>query len=812
MKIFKALISIEILIGLIWILNSKIGRTPAFGKLFSPTTGFWYNIEAKDIDSLTSTDMLNIHQTVTIRYDSTAVPHVFAANDYELYFSQGYITAKDRLWQMDLEARTAAGNLAEALGPRALQQDRYFRNKGLLVAAEKSLKIMEKDPVMKVVLNAYADGVNAYVHQLKITDYPIEFKIFNYAPDNWTPVKSILVFKLMAETLSGGSDDFAMSNTLDHFGDHVMKELFPDSSFLEDPVMPRGTSWPFRSKAKNSYLMKPDTDIPSQSDSNLTKSKIPGIGSNNWAVAGTKTKSGFPILANDPHLSLSMPSIWYQIQLVTNELNVYGVSIPGIPCVIIGFNQKVAWGLTNAEADLVDWYSVRFNDRSKTKYWYKNKWNLISRHLEEYKIRGEKSIVDTVLYTHQGPIMDRENDMKDGGAPESVIRGFALHWTADEPSEEIKTFYLLNRAMNFDDYRTALTYYGSPPQNFIFASQNNDIAITSGGKYPLRFRDQGKFVLDGSEPANDWHGWIPAAQNPFVKNPLRGFVSSANQSATDSTYPYYLSWEFGSAERAHRINSKLQGMRLATTDTFRELQNDNYSVLSDQVLTIMLSNLNEVNLERHKNAIGFLKTWDHQYNANSIGAKIFDLWWNIFYDDIWRDDFGRKNLGLRWPTRDRTVKLFLEEPSSHWFDDLRTPQKENSRDILNRSFHETIDSLRSEYGPIGKNWCWGASRKLYLSHMANVPAFNIGPFSAGGSASSIDALTERTGPSWRMVVELGPEVHGYGVFPGGESGNPGSKYYDNFFASWKSGQLRKLIFLKSKNDYPNIIYKTLLIK
>ena len=367
-----------------------------------------------------------------------------------------------------------------------------------------------------------------------------------------------ICLKLMSETLAGGSDQFAMTNNLKRFGAKDVNDLFPDYPFHEDPIIPVGTKWNF----KPLPIPKPSADFIAQmTDTIKPKERVPGIGSNNWVIAGSKSASGYPILANDPHLNLTFPSIWYQLQMSSPTVNVYGVSLPGAPCVVIGYNQKISWGVTNVDADVLDWYQVRFKDNSKNEYWYNNKWNKINKRIEVINIRGQKPVYDTVIYTHHGPVVYDNAAQKPKDSDENIPVGDALRWIAHDESDEFMTFYLLNRGKNYDDYRKALTYFTAPAQNFIFASNDKDIAITPNGKIPLKFKDQGKFIMDGSDPANDWHGWIPYDQNPTVKNPPRGFVSSANQSSTDQTYPYYINWRFELYDRGKRINDLLTAMQ-----------------------------------------------------------------------------------------------------------------------------------------------------------------------------------------------------------------------------------------------------------
>jgi penicillin amidase len=587
MKFLKAFLSVTATLVFIWVLQTKFGSIPPLGKFLNPATGFWQNAESKHIAVNQTLKLPGLRDKVTISYDEHMIPHIFAQNDHDLYYAQGYITAHDRLWQMDIQTRSASGRLAEVIGPGALAHDRYERRMGMVYGAENTISQMMKDPEMNQVISAYTEGINTYIHQLTIRDYPIEFKLLDYKPEEWKPINCAFLLKLMSETLAGGSDQFAMTNNLKHFGAATVNDLFPDQHFNNEPIIPAGTKWNF----KPLPVPKPSKGFDAQMTAGIQpRQKVDGIGSNNWVVNGSKTASGYPILANDPHLTLSFPSIWYQLQLTSPSVNVNGVSLPGAPCIIIGYNQKVSWGVTNVGADVLDWYQIKFKDASKNEYWYNSRWNKVTRRIETIEIRGQQTEYDTVIYTHHGPVVYETAAKKDTSAhyTRNVPVGDALRWIAHDTSDDIKTFYLLNRSKNYTDYRAALTYFTAPAQNFIFASADNDIAITPNGKFPLKYKDQGKFILDGSDPANDWQGWIPASQNPTVKNPPRGFVSSANQSATDDTYPYYINWQFGSYYRGKRINDRLTAMHGATVDSMRLMQMDDYSILAQDVLPAMI--------------------------------------------------------------------------------------------------------------------------------------------------------------------------------------------------------------------------------
>ncbi|MFI5139484.1 MAG: penicillin acylase family protein [Sphingobacteriales bacterium] len=807
MKFFWAFASGILTVALVWALNTKFGGIPPVGAFLNPSTGFWQNAESKHFTATENLDLTGLLDKVIIRYDEHRIPHIFAKNDHDLYYAQGYATARDRLWEMDIQTRQAAGRLSEIIGPKALEIDRYHRRMGMVYGAENTLRGMMKDPVSKMMVTAYTEGVNNYIHSLAPKDYPIEFKLLDYAPEDWKPINCAFLLKLMAETLAGGSDQFAMTNNLKRFGATTVNDLFPDYPFFESPIIPVGTKWDF----KPLPIPKPSAGFMAQmTESIRTKEIMPGIGSNNWAIAGGKSATGYPILANDPHLSLTFPSIWYQVQMSSPTVNVYGVSLPGAPGIVIGYNQHISWGVTNVDADVLDWYQVKFKDKTKNEYWYNKQWNKIKKRVEVIAVRGEKPLTDTVLYTHHGPVVYDDAAQKPEDGKENIPVGDALRWIAHDESDEFMCFYLLNRGKNYADYRKALTYYTAPAQNFIFASNDKDIAITPNGKLPLKFKDQGKFILDGSDPANDWQGWIPANENPTVKNPPRGFVSSANQSSTDPSYPYYINWRFEMPYRAERINNKLSAMKNATADSMRIMQMDNYSTLAQDVLPAMLKYLDPSKMDKEQlAAFDTLKKWDKHYAENSVGASIFDTWWDSFYGMIWDDKFEVKGTILKYPSFDRTEKLLLTEPGSKWFDNEKTPVKETCADIVNYSFYNSVNQLVHQHGQPGAKWQWGLVKKTYINHLAKLAGFGAGDFPAGGRGGVINALRNGKGPSWRMVVQMGPTVKGYGVFPGGESGNPGSFYYRDMFETWKDGKLNELLFLKSADEKSDRVKMTL---
>lgn len=807
MKIFKFLFTSVLALALTWSLNHKWGSVPPVGKFLDPFQGFWKNAEAKTQASENNLSVEGLIGEVEVQFDDQRIPHIFAENNHDVYFTQGYLTAKDRLWQMDFQTRFASGRLSEVIGPKALELDRFQRRMGMGFGAENMLNTMMKDPEIAELMTAYADGVNAYISTLKPGDYPIEFKLLDYAPEKWEPINSAYLLKLMSATLASGSNEFYMSNILEKYGPEVVKDLFPDYPFREDPIVPTGTAWNFKKVAVPSIPQ----ETPVTANAKIkTKEKDEVIGSNNWALSGSKTSTGLPMLANDPHLDLTLPAIWYQVQLITNNMNVCGVSIPGAPGVIIGFNNKVAWGVTNVGSDVLDWYKIQFKDQTHQAYLYNNEWKSVKTRIETIQVRGGETLSDTVYYTHHGPVVYLENQKPEKfSKADNIPAGYALRWIAHDGSNDVKTFYMLNKATNYDDYRKALTYYTAPAQNFIFASIDNDIAITPNGYFPLKYKEQGKFLLDGTTSATEWHGRIPAEQNPTVKNPPRGFVSSANQFSADPSYPYYLHWEFSGYERGKRINNRLTVMTAATTDSLRNLQNDNYSIFAENVLATFNNSVQIQKLSAaEKKAFAVVKKWNKFYNATEIGASIFEIWQKQLNKEIWADEFGDQQNIMRYPSRDRTVELLLNEPNAAWFDKVNTPQKETKNELITSAFKFAVDSLIKTYGPQSDKWQWGNVKHTHVPHLAKIAGFGSKTLFNGGSKTSVNATSESNGPSWRMIVALGNDLKAYGLYPGGESGNPGSFYYDDMVDKWSEGKLNELVYLKNKKQASDRIIST----
>ena len=803
MKLVRLLWPLFWAAALIYVFHRSWGMVPPLGKLFSPFVGFLQNVEqVPDTGRNGRVLLYGLKGQVTVWYDDNAVPHLFAENDDDLYFAQGYIVAKDRLWQMEFYTLVAAGRLTEVVGPAALEYDRYNRRIGMARTAREISERLMQDTLAGRILSAYAAGVNAYIDQLAAKDLPVEYKLLNYSPEHWSPYKSILMLMNMRHTLNGGSYDYRLTRVLMKYGPDVVKDLFPDYPAVESPIVPSGTPWTFSPVAIPAV---PDT-VVAPPDASLLAFNVPEprpeVGSNNWAVGGKKSATGMPILANDPHLQLTLPSIWYQMQLSSPTVNVYGVALPGTPAIIIGFNKDIAWGVTNTGSDVMDFYRIRFQDTTRAAYWHDGRWKPTKRYTETYRMKDGSVVQDTLYYTHHGPVVYQEERSTHYAA--NIPAGYAMRWVVNETDgADLLTFHYLNRATDYDAYRTALTYFTAPAQNFVFSSNSGDIAIVSNGKLPLKWKNQGKYLLDGTSAAHDWQGWIPRAQNPGVKNPLRGYVSSANQFPVDTTYPYYLGWRFAHSSRAIRINERLESMENATADSLRMLQNDDYNVDARRILPTLLTSLALDDSIRLLPEYGVLERWDYHNAANSVGASIFESWVPQLVAAIWEDEFPA-NGGLLYPSLDRTFELICADSVARWFDRVDTPDTVETRDdIIRESFKSTIATLSEHLGTLSdRTWAWHNVKQTRIMHLVpNFTSFGRTDVVNGGGSGEVNASSGTHGPSWRMVVQLDADwPHAYGLYPGGQSGNPGSRYYDNMIDRWANGQLDTLLFMKQVNE------------
>ncbi len=810
MKIFKFLLSLLATGGLVWVLNTSLNikgvPAPAVGKLLSPFEGFWQNGEAL---SSKPQDIIipQLKSNVKVAYDDRLIPHIFADNISDAYYVQGYLHATNRLWQMDFITRAAGGRLSEVLGNRILRGtmttidfDKLNRRRGIVASAEKTVKEWEKDAETWALVQSYCAGINSYISELKYKNFPIEYKIFGIAPEQWTPLRMALLAKYMAMDLALGQDDLGMTNAKTLFGGDF-DNLYPTYFKEQDPVVPKGTSWGGSAETAKPTMSDSLKSMISFNDFEEARPD-PSNGSNNWAVAGSKTKNKKPILCGDPHLGLRLPSIWYEIEISTPEMNVYGVSLPGLPSVIIGFNDHIAWTQTNVGHDVADWYSIKWKDNNRTEYLLDGNYKKADIRIEEIKIKGAPSVMDTVKYSVWGPVV-YENDTL-------PLSNMAFHWVANEVQESsIKTFVKLNKAKNYAEYADAIQDFNVPAQNFAFACKDGDIALKVQGMFPIKEKGQGRFLQDGSLSANNWKGYVPKGQNPQYRNPSRGFVSSANQHSTDPSYPFAYHSETFEPYRGRILNRFLAQSDTFTVEDMMKLQNNNYSLMAEEALPNMIKNLDTASLNPvEKGFLTTLQGWNYTYDADLVAPVYYEEWFNSFYEATWDEVSSQKNAkNISLPKIWRTVFLLRDEPNSKYFDVVSTAdKKEVSKDVLTEAFKKMaakIALLTTEMStkyPETPTLTWTHYKDTEIPHISSIPGMGRAHISNGGYGKALNAVKKDHGPSWRMIVELGDTPRAFVVYPGGQSGNPGSKNYDDFLGKWTKGEYYEAIFMRKADE------------
>ncbi|MEM7036330.1 MAG: penicillin acylase family protein [Bacteroidota bacterium] len=787
MRKVLAILFLAVTVFLCWFLDGiRVKSVPlAAGRILDPVHGFWQNMENEGLDLDENVSLAGLSSQVKVHYDERHVPHIFAENEADLHYMQGYVTARDRLWQMEFQVMAAAGRLSEVIDDeRVVRLDRMRRRTGMVKAAENALKALEEIERSKTILDRYTAGVNAYIDDLCYTTLPLEYKLLDYRPEHWSNLKTCLLLKLMAWDLTGRSMDLENTNSLAMLDSATYDFLYPYQNDSTTPIIPRKTPWEFTPVSVDT----PANYEPKGLITNLTYPKPhENNGSNNWAVSGAKTKNGYPILCNDPHLGLRLPSIWYEIQLTTPDNSVYGVSLPGSPLVIIGFNEHVAWGVTNASRDVLDWYNIDFTDSKREAYTFDGGTAKTEMRVEEIKRRGKPALMDTVVYTQHGPVVFDRNFQDDRDrAPVNV----AMRWAGIDPSNEILTFYGMNHAKSYADYRQALTHFACPGQNFVFAAKDGDIAITQQGRFPAKWPGQGLHIMDGANPLHLWQKFIPADQNPTVRNPAQGFVFSANQAPVGPAYPYRTDGLYDDT-RNRRIAQVLAQPKKFSIEDMQKLQNDNYNQLASESVPQLLAMLKEADLSPGaKEAVKTLRDWNYMHDKDLKAPVLAELWGWQLVDGVWSDDLPESAHLMREPNMYRTVSLLADSADFAYC--------ANKSEVVTAALNAAVDELEAwKTDNPGVEPTWHNFNDVHVLHLTRQKPFSHYRVPIGGNGGIVNANRKNWGASWRMIVELGPETKAYGVIPGGESGNPGSPNFDHMIDDWAAGRYFPLHFLKA---------------
>ena len=463
-------------------------------------------------------------------------------------------------------------------------------------------------------------------------------------------------------------------------------------------------------------------------------------------------------------------------------------AFPGAPGIILGHNQDIAWAVTNATMDPMDFYEVEFR-KDFSEYKYENEWRSVKVIDEVIRIRGNYEVTIPTLWTHQGVVIEKKGH-----------KGLVLAWISHQESTELQAFLNLNRSKTLNDCRKHTKLFSAPAQNFICADKDN-ISITHNGKIPKRKRGQGSYIMSGSQPQNDWLDYIPHDELPAIVNPKSGFVRSANQAAVDENYKHYMGWYYEDSYRGKRIKEVLEAKNKHTVKGMQDLQNDVRDKMAEASLSYMLKGLKEKSLsELQKKAIKELKSWDYQVLYDSYLPSLYYVWWKHLRNSIWRDQLWEEGRHLS-PQATRTIEL-IKDLASHsppknpenlyWIDDVSTKEvKESFQDIVTRSFNDMWMELTERFGNYGSAWNWENINILDIQHIARIPGFSAKKEKMSGSFKTVSANKGSHGAAWKMVVELGPKVEAWTNIPGGVSGNPFHPSYQHWVKSWSQGKLRK---------------------
>lgn len=774
MRHIRTLFVLLLTIATATLLEVGVSNVPPLGKLLDPFSGFWQNASTGKMDLSAVCLASGLQEEVVVRFDENQVPHIEAKNDVDLAFAQGYITAFHRLWQMDFQTRAAAGRIAEIIGERALGFDRLQRRKGNAQAAQRAYDNFSKDPVMGPLVEAYTAGINAYISSLNYKRLPLEYKLLRYKPEPWSCMKVAFMMVQMIDELAGGDKTIEHTKALHCLGRNTFDLLYPDRLDKDDqPVIPLQTPWAFKAP----LIEQPPLDLPACADWKQT-AKQPQGGSNNWAIRAEKTRTRVPYLANDPHLLMQLPSIWYVAHLKSPTVNVFGATIPGLPGVVIGCNESFAWGVTNAARQVKTWYQIDFEDNHKKQYRYDNLWLKTQTVVEPIRVRGQQTFYDQVVYTHYGPVVYDET------FPRAGANHLAMKWMGHSPGNELRTFYLLNRAQTIEEGRKALDHYHVAGQNFAMASRENHIAMQVAGLFPLQFQQQGKFVMRGNSTRYEWQGVIPQAHNPSVCDPPQHYVSSANQRSTDRSYPYAYHHYDEEHYRNRRLNQALKTIQKADETSMMALQTDNKNLAAQENLPWLLTHIDASKLDKAQAlAYKLLCDWDFCNDVESLAPSVFSLWQERIEGKLWA---SLHEQGVVPPDFFHTMTLLrTSERCPLW--ELKTAHQRSA--LLESTFFEAVAALqqwKSEHP--SSDGRWGDYRNVFLHHIARIPAFGVAHVQVGGGKGILNANEAGRGASMRLVVALEQNPKGWFAYPGGQSGNPGSPYYLNLLETWRKGQ------------------------
>jgi len=722
--------------------------------------------------------------------DAHGVPHIRAQSLPDVLFAQGYVTAQDRLWQMELSRLHAEGRLSEVFGDRTLRMDIESRALGLPRVAEQALG--DLDPAARVLLASYTRGVNAFIESHR-DRLPLEFLLLRDQPQPWRDVDGVAVALNLSTALSQTwGDDLMRERVTAKLGEDLARDVFPEKSLLDTPVADISAQAPIKPSERKSTTRLEDGDFERPPLAALLApldiSSPEGGGSNNWVLNGSHTRSGKPLLAGDPHLGHSVPSVWYMIHLKAPGLDVTGVSLAGLPLVVIGHNDRIAWTMTNTGPDVQDLYAETFNPRDPNKYLHNGQWVAAEVRDEVIRVRGRRDYPLTVKVTRHGPVISHEGN-----------RDLALRWTALEPHAIRLPLLAINQASNWQEFTTALWDFTVPMQNFVYADMDGNIGFYAAGLVPIRKQGDGTVPVPGSTDDYDWTGFIPFDRLPHAFNPPSGMIATANGRIVPDGYPFLITRKWEAPFRTARIFELLRaGNSFLPADMLRiqtDIETREDAWLAQQLLSAAAHGEPEGADAQY--ALSVLKGWDGQARADSAATLVCEVTRRALLERLLKPKLGDNLSGYHWPMSTIFLQNVLEQNLTRWL----PPGDADFHVTLMKSLEEGVRRIPSlVHSQSHTAWRWGDTIPLTFHHplSARVPLLgrllDVGPFPQAGTGTTVKQTTPRLGPSMRMVVDFSNFDRSMQNITLGESGQVFSPYYRDQFEAWYTGRSFPMLF------------------
>ena len=742
-----------------------------------------------------------LNKAVKVYTGSYGVPHIFAENEDDLFFTAGYLSARERLFQLSTVALAVKGELASVFGNDLLKTDIYLRTWKIHSTGKKMIENM--DPQNRKIFETFCDGINYHIDEA-YEDLPLEFKILGFKPPYWDPSIVAGYARMMAHEMQGSwKAEIIFGAINNYFGKDKLLEMIPDLE-LDDPTI----------ASVSIEGIEPTLSAILNIENNLRGilgDPSADIGSNSWVVSGEKTKTGMPFLANDPHLAFSQPSRWYEIHLKGGRFNVSGLCLAGIPLPVIGQNERTAWGFTNTMVDDVDFFVEKINPKNNNQYRHGDKWREISIVKEFIPLKNGRDTTIFIRSTHHGPIIsDIHPLLKDQN------KAISLSWTGHWITSEMDAWVKLNNMRNWEEFTEGVRSFGVPGQNIIYADIDGNIGWRPAVYIPIRREGFSMIPKPGDNPLFDWKGMVPFEEMPFLYNPNKGFISTANNRTIDGDFPYYISGLWADPSRIRVINKRLEEIEAVDLDNMKKIQLDYTSEFASTILPILLEQDIKQDSPIIKKAMTFLKSWDCVESKDSEATLIFhsiikSLVKNIYYDELslLGDNYYEGFAELKYFVHRKLRELIVHKNSS-WVDNIATKNRIESFDeILTNSIYDGISLVENKYGPNWSNWKWGDAHSVTHKHMLSkssllerIFSLSVGPFRSGGSDKTPNAggyrvtksFKQTAGASMRRIVDLSNMDNTQIILPTGQSGLPNSPNYKDQAAIYNSGGYRKTYF------------------